>query len=258
MELGLKNRLFIITGASEGLGKAITVGLLDEGANVIINSRSEDKLNEIKAQYTSQVEIVQGDITTDATISKLIRSVNGRFVSGVVFNAGGPPAMTFQETELLDWDKAYASILRWKIKLMKELVDLLVPQKYGRVIFIESASVKQPIPNLILSTSLRLAVVGFAKTLSQELAKEGINLNILAPGYHDTAAMQRLFIKRSENQKISLEEARTSFEKEILTGKMGNPSDFAKVCLFLLSEYSKYITGQTISIDGGLVKGVMG
>jgi 3-oxoacyl-[acyl-carrier protein] reductase len=234
------------------------MSLLEEGANVIINSRSEDKLKAIKTQYATQVEIVQGDITTDATISKLIRVLDGRFVSGVVFNAGGPPAMTFNETELLDWDKAYASLFRWKIKLMKELVDVLTPQKYGRILFIESASVKQPIPNLILSTSLRLAVVGFAKTLSQELAKDGINLNILAPGYHDTDAMQRLFLKRAESMNVDLAEARRTFEQEILSGKMGDPSDFAKVALFLLSESSKYITGQTISVDGGLIKGLMG
>lgn len=258
MDLGLQGRLFIITGASEGLGKAITLGLLEEGANVIINSRSQDKLNDIKNQYMSQVEIVQGDISTDATISQLIRMLDGRFLSGVLLNAGGPPAMTFEETEILDWDKAYTSILRWKVKLMKELIEVIRPQAYGRIVFIESASVKQPIPNLILSTSLRLAVVGFAKTLSQETAKDGITINILAPGYHDSGAMQRLFAKRAENNNTDIASARSSFEKEILTGKMGNPSDFAKIALFLLSEYSQYITGQTISVDGGLVKGVMG
>lgn len=119
-------------------------------------------------------------------------------------------------------------------------------------------SVKQPVENLVLSNSLRLSVVGFVKTLSQEIADRGITLNILAPGYHDTQAMQRLFVKKSQVQNISVEEAGKQFEDEIKMGKMGNPDEFASLAIWLLSPHSRYITGQTISVDGGLIKSVFG
>jgi 3-oxoacyl-[acyl-carrier protein] reductase len=102
------------------------------------------------------------------------------------------------ETNLDDWDTAYNSLLRWKVELIKALLPTFQNQNYGRIVFIESMSVKQPVANLVLSNSLRLAVVGFVKTLSQEVSKDGITVNILAPGFHDTPAAQRLFVKRSE------------------------------------------------------------
>jgi len=177
-------------------------------------------------------------------------------LSGVVINAGGPPAKSFITTNITDWDDAYESILRWKVKITKELLPIFQEQKFGRLLYIESASVKQPIDNLILSNSLRLAVVGFVKSLSREVGDQGITMNIIAPGYHATPAMDRLFKKRSESQGISTSEAKTEFEKEILTGKMGDPDDLASLATWLLSNHSKYITGQTITIDGGLVKSV--
>ena len=117
---------------------------------------------------------------------------------------------------------------------------------------------KQPIENLVLSNSLRLAVVGFVKTMSQEIASDGITANILAPGYHDTPAMQRLFEKKSLLLGITPEDSKTIFEKDITTGKLGNPEHLASLALWLLSPHAAYITGQTISVDGGFVKGTMG
>ena len=133
-----------------------------------------------------------------------------------------------------------------------------IQQKYGRILYVESVSVKQPVENLVLSNSLRLGVVGFVKTLSQEVAHHGINLNIFGPGYHATPTMNRLFKKKSEVEGISVEEARAVFEKQTKVGKMGDPNDFASLALWFLSPMSQYITGQTISLDGGLIKGSFG
>ncbi len=256
MELNLSNKLFVVTGATSGFGKAIAESLVKENAHVIINARREENLMAFQNLYPKNVEVLAGDITTDATISKLIRLIDDRQLSGIVINAGGPPAKSFINTEIQDWDKAYESILRWKVKLTKELLPLFEKHNYGRIIYIESASVKQPIENLVLSNSLRLAVVGFVKTLSQEIGEKGINLNIIAPGYHATPAMDRLFDNKSLLLGISTAEARGEFEKEILSGKMGNPEDLASLATWLLSDYSRYITGQTISVDGGLIKSV--
>jgi len=258
MDLQLKDNLFCVTGATSGFGKAIAQLLIEEGAQVIINARKEDKLLAFQKQYPEQVEVLIGDITTDAIIANLFRMIGQRKLSGMVINAGGPPAMSFLESELPDWDDAYKKVMRWKIKITKEVLDKMMPQSYGRIVFIESASVKQPIENLVLSNSFRLGVVGFVKTLSQEIADAGITLNVLAPGYHHTPAMERLFTKKSMLLGVSPEEAKSIFEKEIAVGKLGQAEDLASLAIWLLSSKSGYITGQTISVDGGLIKGVLG
>lgn len=254
MDLQLKEKLFVVTGATSGFGKAIASSLLKEGANVIINARGAEKLDAFKKEYPKQLETIAGDITTDAVITKLIRIINNRPLSGIVINAGGPPAKSFIKTVISDWDNAYESLLRWKVKLTQQIIPLLKSEPYGRILYIESSSVKQPIENLVLSNSLRLAVVGFVKSLSQELGDSGITCNVIAPGYHATPAMDRLFIKRSETEGISSEDAKDAFEKEILVGQMGDPEDLASLACWILSPYSRYITGQTITVDGGLVK----
>jgi 3-oxoacyl-[acyl-carrier protein] reductase len=257
MDLQIKENLYVVTGSTSGFGRAIAEQLIKEGAQVIINARGEEKLEALHQQYPNQTEILSGDITTDAVISDLLRMVHGRKLHGIVINAGGPPAKSFINTEITDWDNAYEKILRWKVKLTQELLEKFQSQSYGRILYIESASVRQPIENLILSNSLRMAVVGFAKTLSQEVAHQGITLNILAPGYHDTPAMERLFANKSAQLNITPSDAKKAFEKEIKVGHLGNPDDFASLAVWLLSPFSKFITGQTICIDGGLVKGSM-
>lgn len=256
MNLDIENKLFVVTGATSGFGKAIASFLVNEGAKVIINARGEEKLEAFRQTNPNSFETVPGDITTDAIISKLIMKIGDRELSGAVINAGGPPAKSFIQTNIGDWDDAYERILRWKVKLTQELLPLFQKHHYGRLVYIESSSVKQPIENLILSTSLRLSVVGFVKSLSQEIADSGITLNILAPGYHATPAMERLFVNKSAQLGITPEEARVQFEREILVGRMGDPDDLASLACWLLSPHSKYLTGQTISIDGGLIKSI--
>jgi 3-oxoacyl-[acyl-carrier protein] reductase len=257
MDLLLKGALFVVTGSTSGFGKAIAEQLIQEGAHVIINARGEEKLESLNQKYPEQTSILHGDITTDAVISNLIRMVHGKKLDGIVINAGGPPAKSFIHTEITDWDNAYEKLLRWKVKLTQELLEKFQEQKYGRLLFIESAAVKQPIDNLILSNSLRMAVVGFVKTLSQEVAHQGITCNILAPGYHDTPAMDRLFAHKSMLLGISPDDARKEFEHETKVGHLGSPEDFASLAVWLLSPHSRFITGQTISVDGGLVRGSM-
>jgi len=257
MDLNLKGALFVVTGSTSGFGKAIAEQLINEGAHVIINARGEEKLEALHQKYPDKTTILAGDITTDAVISDLIRKVHGKKLHGIVINAGGPPAKSFINTEITDWDNAYEKLLRWKVKLTQELLEKFQEQEYGRILFIESAAVKQPIENLILSNSLRMAVVGFAKTLSQEVAHQGITCNILATGYHATPAMERLFANKSLLLGISSEDAKKEFEKETKVGHLGDPEDFGSLAVWLLSPHSRFITGQTISIDGGLVRGSM-
>ena len=157
-----------------------------------------------------------------------------------------------------DWDDAYKSILRWKVAITQTLVPKMKQHGYGRFVYIESSSVKQPLENLVLSNSLRLAVVGFVKTLSQEIAKSGITLNVMAPGSHDTPAIERLYIKKAAQTGLSAAETRKQGIQQIPVGALGKPEDFASLAVWLLSPASGYITGQTISVDGGMVKSIFG
>jgi 3-oxoacyl-[acyl-carrier protein] reductase len=258
MDLNIKDKLFIICGATGGLGNGTALNLIIEGANIIAIARDREKLITFQNKFPDQIEIVVGDILKEETIQKTLEKLGNRFLDGVLINAGGPPAKSFLETEMDDWDNAYDSILRWKVKFTKTILPILIKQKYGRIVYIESSSTKQPIANLVLSNSLRLAVVGFVKTLSQEIATKGVTLNILAPGFHETHAAERLFVKRSEVEDITIEEAKTRYESNIPVGKMGNAKDFGSMAAWLLSPVSKYITGQTISVDGGAIRGTFG
>ncbi len=258
MDLNFRDKNFVVTGATSGFGKAIALQLVTEGAHVIINARNEDRLLDFRQKYPDQIRILAGDITTDATLSELLVMTHNERIDGIVINAGGPPAGSFIDSKLEDWDDAYRNILRWKVKITQELMPKFIEQKYGRLVYIESASVKQPIENLVLSNSLRLAVVGFVKTLSQEVGDTGINLNILAPGYHATPAMERLFEKKAMLLGINKDQARQEFESEIKSGKLGDPKELASLACWLLSPLSGYVTGQTISVDGGLIRSTLG
>lgn len=258
MNLKIKDKLFIVCGASGGLGNGVAVNLLNEGANIIAIARDEKKLIAFRKNYPNQIEIIVGDISKKENIQKTIEKLGNRYLDGVLLNAGGPPAKSFIETDMTDWDHAYDTILRWKVEFTKAILPILIRQGYGRMVYIESSSTKQPIANLVLSNSLRLAVVGFVKTLSQEVASKGVTLNILAPGFHETQAAKRLFVKRSEVEGITFEEAKSRYESNIPVGGMGNANDFGSIATWLLSPVSKYITGQTISVDGGANLGTFG
>ena len=254
----MENQSFLVCGAASGFGRAIAEALLVEGAKVIVTARREAELKKIAEIAPDRVQYIVADLFKEEDQDNLLSKIDLNQLSGVVINAGGPPAKSFLETETEDWDNAYVSLVKWKVRLTKKILPALIANKYGRLVFVESKSVKQPVENLVLSNAMRMAVVGMVKTLSQEVAHHGITMNIMAPGYHDTPAMQRIFEKKASVNNISIAEARKSIESEIAMGKMGNPKDFAQMAVLLLSPASNFINGQTISVEGGLIKGVFG
>ncbi len=258
MNLNIENKYFIVGGAGSGFGKAISQHLANEGANVLSISRTEDKLINLVKSFPGRIDYVVGDIMTTDIQQKILDWIDGKQISGVVFNASGPPAGGVFDTNMEMWDTAYKTIIRWKIDFAYKILPILKRQKYGRMLFIESVSVKEPIVNLVLSNALRPAIVGFAKTLSQEVASDGITVNVLAPGYHSTGAMERLFVKKADIDGISIEEAKIKFENDVPVGQMGSPDEFASLACWLLSPLSRYVTGQTITHDGGMVKSIFG
>lgn len=258
MDLKIKNQLFIVGGATSGFGKATAEKLMSEGANIIGIARTPEPLEILRSKYPANCKTLCGDLSNPETLQALHEQFDLSAISGAFINAGGPPAMQFMETRLTDWDNAYNLLVRWKVALTQMLIPVFVKNGYGRLVYVESVSVKQPIDNLVLSTSLRMAVVGFVKTLSQETSGKNITMNVMAPGYHDTPAVQRVFKKKSELSGISIEEAKENLLNQIPAGRMGNTDDFASLACWLLSPSSGYINGQTITVDGGSVKASFG
>lgn len=258
MDLNLKSNLFLVGGATAGFGNAVTKALIAEGATVIAVARNAENLSKLQSEFPNQIEAINGDITESEIIDEIVQFIGDRKLDGLLVNAGGPPAKAALETNMEDWDLAWFTVVRWKIDLVLKLMPKFRAQQYGRILFVESVSVKQPIENLVLSNSLRMAVVGFAKTLSNELGNEGVTVNVLAPGYHYTEAVKRVLSKKSETSGLSYNDVQKNLEKNIPVGRMGSPDEFASLAAWLLSPHSSYITGQTISVDGGVMRGSFG
>jgi len=258
MDLKITNQRFIVCGASSGFGRAIAEQLLDEGAAVIAVARREEKLQELKDEYGDSVIIIAGNLLNDDSHNDIEAAIGNDAIHGLVLNAGGPAALTPLETAMYDWDKAYKKVMRWKIELSLRLVSYFTKNDYGRILFIESQSVKQPIPSLVLSNSFRAAVVGFAKSLSQEIAKDGVTVNVLAPGSHDTPAIERVIKKAEENSDHSFDEIKKQMQQSIPVGRFGKGEEIASLAAWILSPHASYVTGQTISHDGGSIKGIFG
>lgn len=257
MDLHIKKQTFLVCGATSGFGKSTAEALINDGATVIGVARTKEKLLAMKNDHGDSFIPIQGNITQSTTIKQVVQIALEQDIVGVLVNAGGPPALGFEETKLEDWDNAYERILRWKVDLTQKLLPHFKRKKYGRMVFIESSSVKQPIENLVLSTSLRLAVVGMVKTLSQEISGVNINFNIIAPGSHATPAIERLIKKKSELENISYEDALENWVNNIPAGFMGNPDHLGSLATWLLSPLSEFVTGQIYALEGGNVKSTL-
>lgn len=258
MDLKITNQRFIVCGASSGFGRAIAEQLLREDASIIAVARRKEKLQELKDDFNDQVAIVAGNLLQEETHNEIEAAIGNDPLHGVVFNAGGPSALTPLETAMPDWDKAYKSVMRWKIELAQRLVSYFTKNSYGRMLFVESKSVKQPIPSLVLSNSFRAGVVGFAKSLSQEIAGDGVTVNVLAPGSHNTPAIERVIQKKVDNSDQSFDEVKEAMEASVPVGRFGKAEEIASLAAWILSPHAGYVTGQTISHDGGSIQGLFG
>ncbi len=258
MNLEISDQRFIVCGASSGFGEAIARQLLIEGANVILVARRGNVLSEKFSHFEDQTEIIEGSLIYSKTLDKIEKAAKKGSVHGIVFNAGGPPTGTPLNTDMADWDAAWQLVMRWKVDLSLRLAPIFKKAGYGRMLYIESQSIKQPLPALTLSNAFRAGVAGFAKTLSFELAKDGVTINLLAPGSHETPAIERVIKNNSSMRGISYDKAKEEMERNIPVGRMGKAEEIASLAVWLLSPHSGYVTGQTISHDGGSVKGLFG
>lgn len=245
MDLGLRGRRALVTAASKGLGRACAEALIGEGVKVFISSRSpEATAREIDAAGWLAADVtVAGDI--DRLVATAVEELAGLDI--LVVNAGGPPPGTFQSTTLEAWEASFELTLMSAVRLVKAALPHLQLSDQGRIVFITSISVRQPLPNLVISNALRGGVTGLAKTLSRELASERITVNCLGP---DAILTDRI------RQLAGSEEGVRAMAERAPMRRLGDPSEFGAACAFLCSRQAGYITGQTLGIDGGSLLGV--
>lgn len=246
MDLGLTGTRALVTAASKGLGRACASALAGEGAHVFIVSRNEEALAGVERQISGSghlaLDLADADSPSRA-VEAAVETLGGLDI--LVCNAGGPPPGTFESTSLDRWDAGYQLTLMSAVRLARAALPALKQSGRGRVVNITSITVRQPVPNLVLSNAFRSAVTAMAKTLSEELAPFGATVNNLAPGMVLTDRIRQLYGDDLE-----------SVEKSIPMGRLGRPDEFGAACAFLCSLQAGYITGQTIGVDGGVVRGV--
>ena len=263
MDLGIKGRVAVIGGGSKGLGKACALSLAQEGANVAICSRNAEDLEaaaqEIRASSDAQVLAVPGDLSRLPDIQNLIQTTVDHFggLDIVVCNSGGPPEGRAVDTSEETWDRAIQMSLNFFIRMAREVVPHLKKQKWGRIINILASTVYQPIDNLVTSGVTRMGAVAYAKSLADEVGRDNILVNNVAPGFLLTDRMVHIFETRAAETGQSTEEALRARSSSIPLGRFGRPEELADLVAFLASEKNGYVTGTTILVDGGVVRSVM-
>lgn len=263
MDLKLNGMIALVTGSSRGLGYATARLLSKEGVMVAINSRHKDELNEAAQRITQETRgeiiAIPGDLTDpnipENLISQVINTWNGLDI--LIANAGGPPAGSFEEFDDIAWQKAIDLSFISQVRLIRSSLPYLRKSSAASVLTITSISVKQPIPNLVLSNSIRAATVGLTKTLALELGHDGIRVNSILPGWTETDRVQDLMRSRAQNNRTTIEEEIQKQSKVSPLGRIGRPEEFANAAVFLVSPAASYITGVMLNVDGGMYKGTI-
>jgi len=262
MDLGIRDRVALVAASSQGLGKAVAWGLAREGARLALCARTQSVLDaaagEIRRDTAVDVIARAVDVTCHDEVRRFVAEVADRFgrLDICVANAGGPPSKSFADTAIGDWQAAASLNLMSTVYLAKETLPLMQRQRWGRFIAITSVAVKQPLPGLVLSNSLRSAVSGLIKTLANEYGRDGILVNNVCPGYTATARLGELSHKLAANEGVDPATIEQRWADQTAIGRLGAPEELAALVVFLASERAGYITGSSIAVDGGLVKGL--
>ena len=263
MDLGLRDKCALVASSSRGLGYATASGLAREGCKVVINSRNEQKVTEAAAalerESGRQVRGVAGDVSQpgvpDMLVSEAARLM-GR-IDLLVTNAGGPPAGAFESFDEATWEQAVSLSFMSHVRLIRAALPHLRKSKAASVLTMTSYTVKQPIPNLVLSNSVRLATVGLTKSLALELGGDGIRFNSILPATVDTERIRQLQAFRAQKSGTTPEAEAARDAAASVFGRVGRPEEFANAAVFLLSPAASYITGVMLVLDGGQYKGMM-
>ena len=291
MDLGIAGKRALVCGASAGLGKAIAGALVAEGARVVINSRSEERLREAKAALEAaagagvehagadvehagarledtgaraafagaRVEYVVADLSDPRGPRRAVAGAE-KLLGGVdilVTNTGGPPSGPIEDHDAEVWRKAIAQNLESVVGLVRAALPGMKERRWGRIVNVTSVSVKQPVPGLVLSNAIRAGVTGFAKTVANEAAPFNVTVNNVLPGFTRTERLGYLARAVAAREGITEAEAFGRWEAETPMGRLGEPAELAHVAAFLCSEAASYVTGQSVAVDGGWTRGVL-
>jgi len=256
MDLGIRGKTALITGGSSGIGEAVALALAAEGARIAVAARRADDLarvvTEARKAGADDAAAFVVDLGDPAAVARLLEDVRRDFGAPdiAILNGGGPKPGTFSQTTLDGWDAAYQTTLRAMIELCRGVVPAMRERGWGRIVALTSTSVKQPIGNLALSNAFRVALVAALKTLAGEVAADGVTVNTIATGRVRTERLRELY--------GSDEAMDAAAEAEVPIKRVASPAEFAPLVAFLCGDPARYVTGQTIAIDGGLTRGIFG
>ena len=263
MDLQLNGKRALVTGSSRGLGYAVARSLALEGCKVAINGRNAQSIREaaqkLLAETNAEILPISGDVGQPDVPALLVEKTTQAFggLDLLVTNAGGPPSGKFEGFDDFTWQNAVELSLLSHVRLIREALPYLRQSDCASVVTMTSYSIKQPIPNLVLSNSIRAATVGLTKSLSQELGQDGIRFNSILPGWTMTERVQELMSYRAKNNNTSVDDEVTRLTSETALGRMARPEEVANAVLFLLSPVASYITGVMLTVDGGIYKGTL-
>ena len=264
MDLQIHGRVALVCGSSSGLGRAIAVALAKEGCRIALNGRDAKRLDRAVTamrEHADQDGVIglQADVSVPDDAAKLVDRTRHELgsVDILVCNAGGPPAAPFSETPADAWQAALELNLLSTIHLCRAAVPLMRKREWGRIVCLTSIAAREPLPGLILSTTARAGVLGFARSLADEVAGEGITVNSVCPGYMRTERSEELVKVRAERGKRGTQEVLADMLENIPMGRMGEPEELAAAVAFLASEPARYITGTVLQVDGGYIRSIV-
>lgn len=259
MDLGLRDRVAIVAAGSKGLGRAIALELAAEGARVAICARGSEAIKSTVAEIVAAGGTAMGmvaDVAKPADITAMVEAVRASYgpIDVLVTNSGGPRSGTFDVLSTEDWDQATRVLLDSAVHFTRAVLPDMRTRKWGRILHITSIAAKQPVDGLLLSNSLRAAVMAFSRTLANEVATDGITVNTLMPGYTRTDRVVDLAQQMATAAGTTPEAIAGKWEAQIPMHRLGEPREFAALAAFLASDRASYITGQSIAVDGGWIR----
>jgi 3-oxoacyl-[acyl-carrier protein] reductase len=263
VELGLKGKVALVAASSRGLGRAIAEELAAEGADLFLCARGFDALKEVQLAITERtgvkVAVVPADLATAEGVREVWQELQREYGGAdiLVNNAGGPPSGPFETHAPEAWEEAYRLTLRSVVELTRAVLPGMKRRGWGRIVNITSIAAKQPVDGLILSNSLRAAVTGFARTLANEVAADGITVNNVLPGYTATDRVIELAEATARAKGIRPEDVTRRWVDQIPAGRLGEPRELAALVAFLASERASFITAQSIAVDGGWIRSLL-
>lgn len=270
MDLGLKGRVAIVCAASQGLGRAAATALAAEGARVVVASRDEGRIRDaalaIAAEAAArgpegagaEVMGVVADMRKAEDIRQLVAATSERFgrIDILVNNAGGPPVAQFLSLDDERWEEGVRLTLMSVVRTVREVLPHMLKRRWGRIITITSVAAKQPINDLVISSTLRPGLLGLTKTLANRYGADGILVNAVAPGYILTARQEEILEVRSKERGITREQYLDDAARDVPQRRLGRPEELADAITFLASERASYVNGATLSVDGGMIRGL--